>query len=60
MKKKANRCKFCGTNSGITDICRTCRDKWKIIKSRKIWRTEHQKLLDEMSGEIQPDNSKRN
>ena len=44
------KCKFCGTNSGLNIICSTCLEKWKIIKSSKIWKSEHQKLLDEISG----------
>lgn len=47
---KKTKCKYCTGQAGKNGLCKNCTKKLKIIRSHKIWRTEHQKLLDEISG----------
>lgn len=52
MKNKTYKCRFCTGTAGRNGLCSNCIAKLRIIRSRKIWKTEHQKLLEEMSGSV--------
>lgn len=47
---KKTKCKYCTGQAGKNGLCKNCNAKRNIIRSSGIWRTEHQKLLEEMSG----------
>ena len=50
MKKKVKMCRYCSGHAGKNGMCRECTEKIKLIRSIGVWKTEHQKLLDEISG----------